>query len=356
VVLLLVYRIAELLLLVFIAALIAVYLDALEDPLTRHLRLPRVVALLLALALTLAALAGIVALLAPPLVQQTDELVAAVPRYLSDLDGVIRRLADRYPVLRRAGFASNERGLMTTALLGVADFVRTGIIPYVTTTGRVLIDAVAVVVMAMYMAVRPSLYRDGIVALVPPRHRPAAREILADLGATLRAWVMAQLVAMVLLAILTAIALWILDVPYWLAFGIFTGFVALVPFFGTLVSTLVPALLVLGERGFLAFLAVASVGVVVHLVEANLVAPILMHRRVALPPVLTILSVLVMAKLAGPIGLIVAVPALATVMVLVRHILIGRVYGGDGAVSVVGGQPSAVGPQPSAEGAAPPKG
>jgi predicted PurR-regulated permease PerM len=72
VVLLLVYRIAELLLLVFIAALIAVYLDALEDPVTRHLRVPRVVALLVALALTLAALAGIVALLAPPLVQQTD--------------------------------------------------------------------------------------------------------------------------------------------------------------------------------------------------------------------------------------------------------------------------------------------
>jgi predicted PurR-regulated permease PerM len=348
VVLLLVYRIAELLLLVFVAALIAVYLDALEDPLTRHLRLPRAVALLVALALTLAALAGIVALLAPPLIQQTDELAAAVPRYLSDLDGVIRRLADRYPVLRRAGFASNERGLMTTALLGVADFVRTGIIPYVTTTGRVLIDAVAVVVMAMYMAVRPSLYRDGIVALVPPRHRPAAREILADLGATLRAWVMAQLVAMVLLAILTAIALWILDVPYWLAFGIFTGIVALVPFFGTLVSTLLPALLVLGERGFLAFLAVASVGVVVHLVEANLVAPILMHRRVALPPVLTILSVLVMAKLAGPVGLIVAVPALATVMVLVRHILIGRVYGDR--------EPSAVSRQPSAEAAPTPKG
>lgn len=267
------------------------------------------------------------ALLAPPLVQQTDELVGAVPRYLSELDGVIRRLADRYPVLRRAGVASSERGLMTTALLGVADFVRTGIIPYVTTTGRVLIDAVAVVVMAVYLAVRPALYSAGIVALVPPRHRPVAREILADLGATLRAWVMAQLLAMVVLAALTAIGLWLLSVPYWLAFGIFTGVVALVPFFGTLVSTLLPALLVLGDRGFLAFLAVASVGVVVHLFEANLVAPIIMHQRVALPPVLTILSVLVMAKLAGPVGLIVAVPALATVMVLVRHIVVGRLYG-----------------------------
>jgi predicted PurR-regulated permease PerM len=141
---------------------------------------------------------------------------------------------------------------------------------------------------------------------------------------------MAQLMAMVLLGVLTAIGLWVLDVPYWLAFGIFAGLAALVPFFGTLFSTLLPALLVLGERGFLAFLAVASVGVVVHLIEANIVGPLLMQRQVALPPVLTILSVLVMAELAGPVGLVVAVPALATVMVLVRHVLLKHVYGDAG--------------------------
>lgn len=282
--------------------------------------------MLLALAVTLAGLAGIVALLAPPLIEQTDQLAAAVPKYLADLDQFIRGLANRYPVLRRAGVASNERGLMTTALLGIADFIRSGIIPYVTTTGRILIDAVAVLVMALYLSYRPALYADGAVALVPPRHRAAARAILSDLAATLRAWVMAQLMAMVVLGMLTAIGLWALDVPYWLAFGIFTGLAALVPFFGTLVSTLLPALLVLGERGFVAFLAVAAVGVVVHVFEANLVAPLIMHRRVALPPVLTILSVLVMAELAGPMGLLVAVPLLATVMVLVRHVLIGHIY------------------------------
>ena len=320
------YQIATLLLVLFVAALIAVYLDSLEEPFTRLLRVPRLVALLLALAVTLAGLAGIVALLAPPLIEQTDQLAAAVPKYMADLDQFIRGLANRYPVLRRAGVASNDRGLMTTVLLGIADFVRSGIIPYVTTTGRILIDAVAVLVMALYLSYRPALYADGVVTLVPPRHRLAARAILADLAATLRAWVMAQLMAMVVLGLLTAIGLWALDVPYWLAFGIFTGLAALVPFFGTLISTLVPALLVLGERGFVAFLAVAAVGVVVHVFEANLVAPLIMHRRVALPPVLTILSVLVMAELAGPVGLLVAVPLLATVMVLVRHILIGHIY------------------------------
>jgi len=214
------------------------------------------------------------------------------------------------------------------------EFVRRGIIPTATATGVVLVEGIAVVVMAIYLAFRPSLYQEGILALVPPQHRSFARAILLDLAATLRAWVVAQLIAMVVLAVLTGIGLWLLGVPYWLAFAIFTGVVALIPFFGTLFSTVLPALLVLPDRGLLAALAVASVGVVVHLAEANLVGPIVMHRRVSLPPVLTILSVLVAAELSGLLGMLVAVPALASMMVLVRHILIHRAYG-EGGVEVV---------------------
>lgn len=325
--LLLLYRVAELLLLLFVAVLIAVYLAALEDRLTGLLRLPRALALLLAVGATLAVLAGIVALLAAPVAQQTSDLTAALPRYLSNLDRFVGSLAERYPVLRRSGLASSERGVVTALLTEVASFLRTGVIPYVTATGRLAIDGVAIVVMAIYLAYRPAQYRDGIVSLVPPRHRDAARAILVDIGGALRAWVAAQFVAMVVLAALTAVGLWLLRVPFWLAFGIFAGLVALVPFFGTLVSTLLPALLVLPERGLLAFVAVASVGVVVHVLEANVVAPVIMQSRVSLPPVLTILSVLAMASLAGPVGLVVAVPLLATLMVLVRHILLGHVYG-----------------------------
>jgi len=339
--LLLLYRVAELILLLFVAALIAVYLAALEDRFCRYLRLPRPAALLLAVFVTLAGLAGIAALLAAPVAQQTSDLAAALPRYLSALDRFVSGLAERYPVLRRSGLASSERGVMTTLLVEVASFVRTGVIPYVTATGRIAIDGVAVAVMAIYLAYRPTLYRDGVVSLVPPRHRDLARAVLADLGSTLRSWVAAQFAAMVILAVLTAFGLWALDVPYWLAFGIFAGLVVLVPFFGSLVSTLLPALLVLGDRGLLAFLAVAGVGVVVHLIEANLVAPIIMQRGVSLPPVLTILSVLVMAKLAGPVGLIVAVPVLATVIVLVRHLVLGHLYGEPVAAVSSAGRPGA---------------
>jgi predicted PurR-regulated permease PerM len=128
------------------------------------------------------------------------------------------------------------------------------------------------------------------------------------------------------LAVLTGIGLWLLRVPYALAFGVFTGIVAIVPFFGSIVSTILPALLMLTIGGWVHSVAVLGLGVAVHLVEANIVAPLIFEERVSLPPVLTILSVLVMASLLGVLGLVVAVPTLAAVMVLVRHILFGQVY------------------------------
>src|SRR5262245_4619678 len=141
---------------------------------------------------------------------------------------------------------------------------------------------------------------------------------------------------MAVLAVLTAVGLWILGVPYWLAFGIFTGLVAIVPFFGTLLSTLIPALFVLsggsfyGLSGPMHATLVILLGVVVHLFEGNIVAPLVMWKKVDLPPVLTIMSLLVMGQMLGPLGLIVAVPTLAAVMVIVRRILITRIYEGQG--------------------------
>src|SRR4029077_12376750 len=144
---------------------------------------------------------------------------------------------------------------------------------------------------------------------------------------TLRAWVGGQLLAMVVLGTLTTLGLLILGAPYWLAFGVFAGAAAIVPFFGTLLSTVLPALFVVGEGDWVRVVAVLLLGVVVHVIEANVVGPLIMERKVALPPVLTIASVLVMGTLLGVVGLVVAVPILATVVVFVRHVVHGEIYG-----------------------------
>jgi predicted PurR-regulated permease PerM len=204
---------------------------------------------------------------------------------------------------------------------------RGAVVPYLKGGIELVIEGVSVFVMALYLARNPSIYVEGVIALVPPERRKLARVILYDLKLTLHAWVVGQLIAMVLLAALTTLGLWILNVPYFLAFGVFAGIAAIVPFFGTLFSTLIPALFALGVAGLPKAIAVALLGIGVHLIEANFVAPLVMERQVNLPPVITIAGVLLIGKLFGLAGLIVAVPILAFVMVLIRHILVGEVYG-----------------------------
>ncbi len=328
--LLFVYSVADTLLLFFIAALLSLYLGAVTDFFERRARLPRHWGLLLALLLTATGLVGIVWLIVPPVLEQTQGLVSALPGLLVGWRDNLLELALRYPALGQLFPAPEQSAAYLNEALGRIGGYFTGLIPYLFGGINFLIHLVSVLVMAVYLTLRPGLYRDGIIILVPPVHRDLARDILADLSTTLRAWIVGQILAMIVLGSLTWVGLLLLDVPYALAFGVFTGIVVVVPFFGTLVSTILPALFVLGSGGLMQALLVVLLGVVIHLFEANFVHPVIMERQINLPPVLSILSVLVMAELLGAIGLLVAVPVLATVIVIIRRVYIHRLLEGRG--------------------------
>jgi predicted PurR-regulated permease PerM len=329
--LLFLYSIAEILLLLFIAILFAVYLGAVTDILQRRLGFPRPLGLIAALILTIIGVTGIGALMVPALIQQTESLVAAMPETISRWDEQLRDLAARSGFLAQLLGPLPEGESYVGGFIGQIDQTVRGAVPFVFSGVQFAIHLISVLVMGIYFTLRPGMYREGLIVLFPPLHRELVRDIVAELGTVLRAWIGGQMLAMIVLGVLTWIGLELLRVPYALAFGVFTGAAAIVPFFGTLVSTLLPALFVLGGAASLVkALAVVALGVIVHLVEANFVAPMIMQRQVNLPPVLSILSVLVMAHLLHVVGLFVAVPVLATTMVIVRRVYVHRLLEGKG--------------------------
>ncbi len=329
-VVLFILKVIDVLLLVFLAILLAVYLSAVTDWLERRFGMRRWLGLTLTVVATIAGVATIAALLAPPVVEQTRALIGGLPQTLTNIQNVLARWASQYPVLDQTELANPSSGVVSGLVTDAVGFLSGSLLGYVRGGGMIFIEGASVVVMALYLARQPALYRDGLISLFAPRHRSIAVHVFDDTAATLRAWVVGQLIAMSVLAMLTAIGLWILGVPYWLAFGIFTGLVAIVPFFGTLISTLLPALFMVASGDWLKVLLVLLLGVLVHVFEANVVVPRIMQRKVDLPPVLTISSVLIMGTLLGAIGLIVAVPVLCVTMVLIRHILHGEIYGEPG--------------------------
>ena len=328
--LLFMYSVADVLLLFFIAILFGVYLAALTDTLQRRLGVPRWVGILGALLVTGLAATGIGFLIVPPLINQGQQLIQSLPTTLTGVETKLLELARRSTVMAQVLGRLEQGESYTGQFLSEITGSARGMMPYVFTGVGFIIHFISVLVMGIYLALRPAVYREGFILLAPPVHRELVRDLLSDLNRTLRAWIVGQLLAMLVLGVLTWIGLWALGVPYPLAFGVFTGVVAIVPFFGTLVSTLLPALFVLSTGGFWLFFWVAMLGVVVHIFEANVVAPMIMERQVHLPPVLSILSVLIMAHLLHVIGLLVAVPVLCTLMVISRRVYVHRVLEGKG--------------------------
>jgi predicted PurR-regulated permease PerM len=327
--------VAQVFVLLMLGVLISLYLGAVARWIRQHTRLPDKAALAAAIFGTLGALVLLVWILAPPVIEQTRQLFQQMPKFLSAWEAGIDALAAKIPALGEViGPVGEHRTLQ--ALYGQLSGVATGLPTKVFEIVHAAINVFAVGVMAIYLSLHPALYREWLIALFPPIHRDLVRDVLADLADSLRAYIVGQLLAMTFLGAITALGLFLLDVPFSLPFGIFTGLVAIVPFFGTLLSTTLPALFVLTGAPFHGFsplghaLLVVGLGVVVHLIEGNIVSPLVMSRKVDLPPVLTIMSVLVIGQLLGPLGLIVALPVLASLMVIVRRILITRIYEGQG--------------------------
>ena len=331
----LLFKAADIFLLLFVAILFSLFLGAVRDALVRRLRLPASIAFALAVLGTLAAVAGLVTLLVPPVVEQTQQLVGNLPNYVSAWQGWLQRILLRYPRLQELWSA--ESGKLVGGIVSQAEGAMSEILPQVVGIGHAVVNIVSILVMGIFLALHPGTYREWLIALFPPTRRDMVRDVLRDLASTLKSWLVGQLIAMAVLAVLTAIGLYALDVPYWLTFGVFTGAVAIIPFFGTLVSSTIPALFVLGGEGVFGVtpgthaLLVMILGFVIHIIEANFVVPLITAKQVEIPPVLSIMAVLVVGRLLGPIGLPVAVPLLAVMIVMVRRVLINRIYEGQGA-------------------------
>lgn len=309
------------------------------DALQRRVRIPRWLGLGASLLVTTVAIVAVGYMVVPPVAQQTQELLQALPAQLERWEADIIALAQRSQLaLQLLGPIKQGESYVGTIVQEIVGYFR-GWIPYIFNGLNFVIEVLSVLAMGIYMAARPGTYREGLITLAPPRQRELVRDLLDDLGHTLRSWIVGQLLAMFILGVLTWIGLTILGVPFALAFGVFTGIAAIVPFFGTLVSTMLPALFVLGQTGLAEAVLVALLGVGVHLFEGNVVAPMIMERQVHLAPVLTLLSVLIMAHLLGVVGLLVAVPVLAVVTVVARRIYVERILEGKGFRRAVRDQP-----------------
>lgn len=308
----------EVLLVVFGGILVAVFLHALRSLLSEHTPLPEGWSLAVVLLLLVALIVAGALLMGPQVADQVNQLVEQLPRAAQQLRAQIEQYQWGRQILARVaqpGEAGSGQAGAVSSVTGAFSGMARGI------ANLVLMFAVGI-----YLAADPRLYRRGLLRLIPPGRRDRASEIVHAIAHTLRGWLLGQMLAMLVVGILTTLGLWLLDVPLALVLGLLAALAEFVPNFGPIVAGVPSVLLALTESPTRA-LYVALLYVAIQLAESYLITPLVQKRAVELPPALTIAGQILLGVLFGTLGLIFAVPLLATALVLVKMLYVEDVLG-----------------------------
>lgn len=299
----------SLLLLVFGAVLVAVVFGMIAGPLHRRLRLPSGLALAVAVLLVLGVLTLAIWTFGAEVVRQSRQLSELVPEAWEALQGRLEQwgLADS---VQQVMGGSEARSGIVSRLSGMA-----------MTIGGGIADLVLVIVAGVFLAAQPTLYRTGLMKLVPASRRPLLADALKDSGTALTLWLKGRLLAMAAVALMTGIGLWLIGVPAALTLGLVAGILDFVPFIGPIIAA-VPAVLVALTIGPEAALWTVALYLAVQQVEGNILDPIVQQRMVTLPPAYLLFALVAGGLLFGLPGIILGAPLSVVIYVLVKRLYV----------------------------------
>lgn len=302
-------------LLIFAGVLVATCLSHATAGLHRWTRLPRLIALALIVLLIVLVVGAIGWFFTSRLVQQIGELSQQLSNAIDALLASIKEFPFGHQLLEHVEPKTLEGSDIFKPAFAAASNV-----------GEIIISVAVIVFVGLYGAAEPDVYFRGLLRLVPVPKRARATEILSESGDELWYWMLGRLSAMVALGVLTGLGLWALGMPVPLALGALAGMLTFIPYIGAFVSA-IPALLLSLSGGMALALYVVGLYVALHVIEGYVLIPLVQRRAAKLPPALILVGQLIFGLLGGFLGLLLATPSLAALVVLVRAIYVEDVLG-----------------------------
>lgn len=318
----------------------------------QRFRIPRGLGAALLVTAFFAVVTGVALLLAPVLQEQAIELQQRIPEAIDRID---RELLKRHILtnaleggrppstavkVSRANTAV-QRAIQTQTATEAAILQRSplrvilgqqlgGIVPYLfpvfSSTIAAVTGLILVIFLAIFFAADPETYARGFLHLVPRSHRLRMAEVLATMGRSLRAWLVARSIAMITIGVIVTAVMALLGVRASVALGVIAGLLEFVPVFGPIVGA-IPAI----ALGFVdspqKALAVLIAFIVIQQLEGNVLIPLLLQKAVQVPPALSLIGIASMAMVLGILGVVIAEPLVAVALVAVKMLYVEPVMG-----------------------------
>lgn len=274
------------------------YVDRLEN-----FKIPRTVAILIIYLCFFLILVASLMFVFPPLINQTVSLGKYLPKYLDValpfLNLHLKTIIDQFVplgenILRITfSFFSNIFALAT------------------------------IFVFTFYFLLERARLRKFLTGFVGKEGEQRIIEIIKKVEDRLGRWVRAQLTLCLIVGITSFVGLTLLGVNFALPLAILAGVLEIIPNLGPIISA-VPAVLIAALTSPLLGFAVIALYFIVQQLENTLIVPQVMKKTIGLPPLVTLLSLLIGARFAGVAGAILAIPLVLTLQTLFSQLFVSK--------------------------------
>ncbi len=302
--LLFLYLIRDILMVVFVAVIIAAAINGPVSWLQRN-KVPRLLGVLFIYLLLFLLIGLIVTLIFPPLANQVKQLAVHFPEIVEKVGLSIQQWWQDYNLgTNLQTFLDRIGGKLTQAASNVLS----------TTIGFFggFLSAIIILVISFYLAVQEKGAKRFLVSLTPSEHQAYLTGLIDRIEGKIGSWLRGQLILMLIIGLLIFIGLYFLGIKYALVLALIAALFEIIPYVGPVLAALPAVVLAFFQSPFLALLVVILY-IVVQQLENYLLAPQVMRKAVGLSPVVIIIALLIGGKLAGILGIILAVPLAAAV-------------------------------------------
>lgn len=316
----------------FFMIVLAIFFAYLINPLVELIRkpfeatyprvMPRSLAIALSFLIVFSVLGAGIYYLAPGISRQAKTFVANIPSYTTSVQTAINDMNRRFDTMRIADNVQeqiNERinlfletaGTLVTTILGMSAIYAVTYLPWL----------ILVPILAFFFLKDAHLFRVALLRVVPVGDwRSRAESIMADVNATLTAYTRAQLISCVLIGFLCTVGFYLLGNDYALLLGILAGVLELIPLLGPLTIAIVATTVSGLESGWQALWTALFLGIL-RIIQDYAIYPRIIRDGIHLHPLAVILSVLAGEQVAGIPGVFIAIPLVALLTVLYKHVL-----------------------------------
>lgn len=181
---------------------------------------------------------------------------------------------------------------------------------------------VLIPIIAFYFLLDWDRMLGSLRRLIPRPYEKSTLKIVGECHSVLGAFVKGQFLVMILLGIVYAVGLQLIGLEVGLIIGMVAGLASIIPYLGFAVGIIAAVIATLLQFGidWWQLVLVGIVFMVGQAVEGYILQPFLLGDKIGLSPVAVVFAVLAGAQLAGFLGMLIALPVAAVIVVLLRHV------------------------------------